>query len=101
MEQRKGILPVAVSQIPFAERFYARLFPAQCQTIQLFDALQDAGKEFEFGRPFINGPFDYHCLQLCIRLRNYKVAFVWQDRLPTIFGVDADFLALQLLLIFP
>ena len=64
------------------------LSPIQRVSVQLFNALQNFGKEREFGRPFINGPPNHHSFQLRIRLTR-------------VLGINADLTALQLFLIFP
>lgn len=77
------------------------LSPIQRVSVQIFNALQDFGKEREFGRPFIDDPPNHHSFQLCIRLSGHKIAAISRKRLTRVLGINADLTALQLFLIFP
>lgn len=77
------------------------LSPIQRVSVQSFNALQDSGKEREFGRPFINAPPNHHSLQLRIRLSGHKIAAIGWKRLTRVLGINAGLTALQFFLIFP
>ena len=77
------------------------LSPIQRVSVQILNALQDSGKEREFGRPFINGPPNHHSFQLRVWLSGHKIAAIGRKRLTRVLGINTDLTALQLFLIFP
>lgn len=77
------------------------LSPIQRVSVQIFNALQDFGKEREFGRPFIDGPLNHHRFQLRIRLSGHKIAAIGRKRLTRVLGVNTNLVTLQFFLIFP
>ena len=77
------------------------LSPIQRVSVQIFNALQDFGKEREFGRPFIDGPLNHHSFQLRVWLSGHKIAAIGRKRLTRVLGINTDLTALQLFLIFP